>query len=508
VCGYLAQQGISPRVIIEPTYGAGNFVLGALKAFPRAELLYGVEAQEKYQWNLKIALLHYALCGHQTSTDIELYQDNIFTHSFSGEVLNAEQVLIVGNPPWVTNAELSSLNSQNLPEKSNIKALQGMDAITGKSNFDIGEVVLLRLLKLFSTQRGVLAMLCKNSVIRNIIEILPEQPFSVSDVRALEIDAYREFGVAVDASLLILTMASSRPAFTCQVGTLNHPDYIARTLGWVENKFVSNVTGYNSVAELDGKSPIIWRQGLKHDCAKVMELSAENGGFINGYGDRVDIEDDRVYWLLKSSDLRGFETVQPRKKVIVTQDRLGDDTSVLKKKVPKLWAYLMQNREHFEQRKSKIYQDKPLFSIFGIGEYSFKLYKVAISGLYKEPQFSLGLPIDGRPVMLDDTCYFLGFDSYKDALFAVSLLNSPSVKQLLQAIVFQDAKRPYTKKALMRIDLSKVAFRVSFESLCDFWDEVAYVPRLSVTKSDFDMFKQRISSTDKKQESLQLSLGI
>jgi hypothetical protein len=70
-------------------------------------------------------------------------QDSIFTHSFSGEVLNAEQVLIVGNPPWVTNAELSSLNSQNLPEKSNIKALQGMDAITGRSNFDIGEFVLL-----------------------------------------------------------------------------------------------------------------------------------------------------------------------------------------------------------------------------------------------------------------------------------------------------------------------------------------------------------------------------
>jgi hypothetical protein len=68
VCGYLYQQGISTRVIIEPTYGIGNFVLGALKAFPAAELLYGVEVQEKYQWNLKIALLHHALCGRQTST--------------------------------------------------------------------------------------------------------------------------------------------------------------------------------------------------------------------------------------------------------------------------------------------------------------------------------------------------------------------------------------------------------------------------------------------------------
>jgi len=42
------------------------------------------------------------------------------------------------------------------------------------------------------------------------------------------------------------------------------------------------------------------------------------------------------------------------------------------------------------------------------GSLFFKPYKVAISGLYKSSHFSLLLPVDGKPVMLDDTCYLLG----------------------------------------------------------------------------------------------------
>jgi len=38
------------------------------------------------------------------------------------------------NPPWVTNSQLSALNSNNLPAKSNFKQAKGIDAITGKQN--------------------------------------------------------------------------------------------------------------------------------------------------------------------------------------------------------------------------------------------------------------------------------------------------------------------------------------------------------------------------------------
>jgi hypothetical protein len=255
-------------------------------------------------------------------------------------------------------------------------------------------------------------------------------------------------------------------------------------------------------------SPFIWRHGLKHDCAKIMELDAQNGSYINGNNETVEIEPETTYWLLKSSDLRSFEPAQARKKIIVTQHFLGEDTAVLKQRFPKLWGYLTKNSEYFARRKSRIYRDKPRFSIFGVGEYSFKPYKVAVSGLYKEPCFSLICPIDSRPVMLDDTCYFLGFETYIEALLTASLLNSQIVTRFLNSIVFTDAKRPYTKEILMRIDLARVSSLVTIEALNQFWQKVNYNPRFSVTTTDFEEFAQQLANKGESQKNLQFSLGI
>lgn len=62
----------------------------------------------------------------------------------------------------------------------------------------------------------------------------------------------------------------------------------------------------------------------------------------------------------------------------------------------------------FEGRKLVNYKNKPLFSIFRIGDDAFAPYKVAILGLYKTSRFALVLPYQAKPMMLDDTCYFLG----------------------------------------------------------------------------------------------------
>jgi hypothetical protein len=280
VCQHLNDAHIAPRIIIEPTYGLGNFVLAAIKSFPTVELVYGVEIQEKYEWHLKTALLVEALQGLRLPAKIELHQDDIFTHHFPDRLLNAQDILIIGNPPWVTNAELGALSGKNLPTKKNIKSLNGLDAITGKSNFDLGEFILLRLMELFGNRRGTLAMLCKNAVIKNIIELLPRRGFAVSNIRALKIDASREFGAAVEASLLVMEMGATSCAFTCQVATLEHPHPVTSTFGWIHNKFVSDVKTYEMNADLDGKSPLVWRHGLKHDCVRIMELVAQEDNWI------------------------------------------------------------------------------------------------------------------------------------------------------------------------------------------------------------------------------------
>lgn len=508
VCAYLAVNGVSPRVIVEPTYGAGSFILAALDAFPALELVYGVEIQEKYAWQLKLALMARAMRGQRPTVEIELHQDDIFTHRFAERVRQAQDVLIIGNPPWVTNAELGALDARNLPVKRNLKALNGLDAVTGKGNFDLSEYVLLRLLELFAEQRGTLAMLGKNAVIRNIVAALPRRRFKVANIRALAIDADKAFGAAVDASLLAMELGVAVTTFSCQVAALDDPRRVQREFGWAQDKFVSDLTTYGLVTELAGLSPFVWRQGLKHDCARIMELTAPDGLLVNGNGARVEVEASHIFGLLKSSDLREFVVSSARKKVIVTQKSLDEDTMALQRRAPKLWAYLTQNSEPFAQRKSSIYRNKPPFAIFGIGDYAFLPYKVAISGLYKEPRFALVLPDEGRPVMLDDTCYFIGFDDYKDALITAALLNNALVRQFLRSIVFTDAKRPYTKEVLMRIDLAKVAVQVSFDELESFWREHGYQPQPPVAAADFTAYRRQLAAIKRGSASAQLALGV
>ena len=188
-----------------------------------------------------------------------------------------------------------------------------------------------------------------------------------------------------------------------------------------------------------------------------MELDKINGHYINGLNEEIILEDGLVYGLLKSSDLKNTVIKQTRKFTIVTQKKVGQDTKYLKYDYPKTYQYLTDHQSYFDARKSSIYNNKPLFSIFGIGDYSFKPYKVSISGLYKTFHFTLILPQDDKPVMLDDTCYLLGFDKIEFAVYALILLNSSTTMQFLQAITFADAKRTFTKDVLMRIDLLKLA---------------------------------------------------
>ena len=125
---------------------------------------------------------------------------------------------------------------------------------------------------------------------------------------------------------------------------------------------------------VDGISPFTWRSGLKHDCAKVMELSKDNGKYVNGLGEVAHIEEELVYPLVKSADVKGKVITQSRKYVIVTQHGTNEETKTLKDKYPKAYQYLSAHADALDGRKSSIYRNRPRFSLFGVGDYTFKKY--------------------------------------------------------------------------------------------------------------------------------------
>jgi hypothetical protein len=107
-------------------------------------------------------------------------------------------------------------------------------------------------------------------------------------------------------------------------------------------------------------------------------------------------------------------------------------------------------------RKSSIYRSRPRFAMFGIGDYTFAPWKVAVSGLHKTPEFRVVGPVERKPVILDDTCYFLSLESRQDAMLTAAALNSPTAQALLRSLTFVDSKRPITKRVLKRVDLAAV----------------------------------------------------
>lgn len=455
---HLSKYG-SPDIVIEPTCGLGAFVLSALIKFQDIKEIHAIEINRQYTAELKLKILLYALNSQlQRHPDIYIYNANFFEFDFAPIIEKSKQmswnVAVIGNPPWVTNSRQGKNNSPNVPLKSNIYGLKGIDAITGKSNFDISEFITLQLLNLSQFNCGGISFLLKNSVIRNILVKQSTEELHIGNIEQRLIDANSEFNVSVDASCFFAQFDCS-PSFTCRVSDLYTNSYI-REYGWVNRSFVSDTKLYGAVSKYDRNSSYVWRSGIKHDCASVLELTYSDGLYKNGLGEIVNIENDLIYPLLKSSDIYNYEDNIFRKFIIVPQRKTGYDTSVLKKTHPLAYSYLSKHEHTFSSRKSSIYKGKDKFSIFGIGDYSFKPYKIVVSSLYKTIKFILVSQSDEKPIMVDDTCYQLDFDSLEEAECILNALNSDETRSLLQSLVFKDAKRVITKSLLMRLDLAQL----------------------------------------------------
>lgn len=490
VTNFLRQTGSDPKIIIEPTCGKGNFLLASLRTFKNIDRIFAVEIYKPYVWETKFNILQFFIENPNSKIpEIEIRHFNVFDFDFkkiSKEHLT-EEILVIGNPPWVTNSKLSSLASANLPTKSNFKNHSGLDAMTGKGNFDIGEYITLMMFDAFQYSKGHFAFLVKNSVIKNVLFDQRQRNYKIGDLQKLTIDSKKEFNVSVEASLLYCKI-NETPEFICKEFDFYNNTKLVNQFGWVKDKFVSDIERYKHSNDIDGLCPFEWRQGIKHDCSSIMELDRVNGHFINGLQQEVSLEEDLVFGVLKSSDLKQIVINDTRKFTIVTQKKVGQDTSFIKTEFPKTYSYLLKHKSQFDLRKSSIYNNKPAFSIFGIGDYSFSPFKISISGLYKNYFFNLVLPQNGKPIMLDDTCYLLGFDKLEFAAYTLVLLNSDKTKELLQAITFSDAKRTFTKDILMRIDILKLAMQFSGHKIKDELDKINKLYDLNIKLDNWDEF--------------------
>ncbi len=267
------------------------------------------------------------------------------------------------------------------------------------------------------------------------------------------IDADLHFDAAVDAVLLVSEFRLGANEQLARVYGGLHSTLEHQLIGYEDETLLGDVAAYHRWKHLCGDSALKWRSGIKHDCAQVMELRPEGDKYRNGLDEVVDLEEAFLYPMMKSSDIANGRIESRHRVMLVTQSKVGDDTGRIEKDAPKTWAYLEMHGERFKKRGSLIYRDRPKYSVFGVGGYSFAPWKVAISGFYKSLRFFAVGPIGGKPVVLDDTSYFLPCETEEQANFLAVLLNSSAAQEFYRAFVFWDNKRPITVELLQRLDL-------------------------------------------------------
>lgn len=442
----LKGKGYTPDAVFEPTVGVGAFLKASSEVYPNARLI-GVDINDYYLSETQHKL---------RDSVVELYNESIFDFDYSNHFDKKEEVLVVGNPPWVTNSDTSINETPNLPSKRNIKKLNGFEALSGSSNFDISEYIILDLLNNFRDYNYQISMLCKVSVAYKVIEELYRLEYPASEVDIYTFSAYDVFNVSTDACMLYINKHGDAGEWghVCNVYDIDAPDAVTKVVGFKDGKFYTQLS--DTLVDIDGDCQLEWRQGVKHDASKVVVLKVDGDRLVNGHREVIDVEPDLLYPMLKSSEIHKYgDGYKIKQFELVTQKNVGQDTAYIAEELPKTWAYLTSYEEAFAKRGSIIYRNAPKFAMFGIGDYTFKPYKVAISGFYKSPVFVTVKEDLGKPVVFDDTCYFIGFDTYVEAKITELILNSEIVQLFISSVANKDAKRPYTKKVLKRIDLLK-----------------------------------------------------
>ncbi len=291
-----------------------------------------------------------------------------------------------------------------------------------------------------------------------------EKNYNINDCKIFLIDALENFDANVDACLFYFKNSKIVAKKECKIFKFLNLKSYDKTISFKQNKLIANLELFQKNNFVVGKSDYKWRNGVKHDAAKVMELSRNDNSFINNLKKEADVDDDLVFPLLKSSDVANGKIKKPRKYVLVTQHSIGEDTNYIKIKYPKTWTYLEHNKDYFTNRKSSVYKNKPKYSIFSVGKYSFAKYKIVISGFYNKLNFKIVGDFNKKPFMLDDTCNFIPCCSYEEAEFIFKLLDSKFSRDYLNSVVFWDNKRAITTEILNSINLRAIAEKLKLEN--------------------------------------------
>lgn len=100
VCRLLAQQGLQPRSLLEPTCGYGTLLFAGIQQFTTIEKALGTDINPDHLRQAEVTRDQLS-----ATAQVTLNEADFFDNDWKRVIADLpEPVLLLGNPPWVTNA--------------------------------------------------------------------------------------------------------------------------------------------------------------------------------------------------------------------------------------------------------------------------------------------------------------------------------------------------------------------------------------------------------------------
>ncbi|MEW6386321.1 MAG: N-6 DNA methylase [Thermodesulfobacteriota bacterium] len=386
---------------------------------------------------------------------------------------------IVGNPPWV--------NWESLPEeyRQDTKKLWvhhglfphgGMDTILGKGKKDISMLMTYEAMESFLKNGGRLAFIITQTVFKGAGAGQGFRRFKLGDgtpIRPIHVDDmsyFQPFEGATNRTAVVV-LQKGRSAKYPLPYTLWQKTVSGRSIGYdsdleevtamtrrinmqaepvksediTSSWLTARPKALKALRKLLGPSDYKAHEGVNTGGANGvfwLEIIAQrpDGMFIvrnitEGAKRQVeqvtaDIEPDFIYPLLRNRDVQRWRAY-PSAHILMVQDpktRQGIDAYKMQAKYPRTWAYLNRFEDVLRARKSqavrRLMEKGPFYSMFSVGDYTFKPYKVIWPNMGDKAPAAVISKNEHGLILPQHIVTLVGLDNPEEAYYICSLVNS------------------------------------------------------------------------------------
>lgn len=428
------------------------------------------------------------------------------------DVLSDHFDFILGNPPWVKWDFLTPQYKKHLTnlvlDKYELFAFQGQDSRHGFAHDDLSVVFTYVTADRFLRRGGTLSFVLKQTLLQNEagrafrrFEIRKSKTKTLLNVRKVidlvQVEPFKPYGA--ETCVVVLTKGSPT-------------SYPISYLQWIHQNPQKKAQPYHSLDEVhelvkvnhllafpdpsdddplapwvisetehippailgEGSNHYKPRHGVVNDLVSVFFvniLGRENDKLLLVENSRktskktkkvpdikTTIEPDLIFPCVKSRHVKKW-TIIGYDYLLVPQTKAGKVESRLETQTPLTYQYLTTYKEHLLNRSSVHFKDKPFYSVYSVGPYTFLPYKVIWCSMHKEPMFAVAKPLHDkylgqRVIIPDNPMSYIALNDLEEANFVCGILNSRLLANYFSA-KGRGTKYPISQKVVSGVPIPK-----------------------------------------------------